>query len=559
MPLDGGTFNFRDPDYVEAFEGRLEALGRIRRARAAFWAREKAKLLTPGELDPLVLLKAHYRSQGGAGIANFISDWGCTSDPRNVELGLPAVIPFVLMPRQEDLVEFVFDCWKSRQRGAIDKSRDTGVTWLLMCMSATMCLFYEGMRVGCGSRKEEYVDLLGDPKSMFHKAREFLRLLPSEFRGGYEPAKHSFHRRITIPDMDAMISGEAGDNIGRGDRTGLYLVDEAPYIEHPQLVDNSLSQTTNCQIDIGTAPPDGMANHFSIKVHSGRVRRFTYHWRDDKRKDDAWYTKQCEELDAVTVAQEIDIDYQASAEGVIIPNAWARAAVGACEVLKIKPTGDTFAALDIADGGKDQNACVVAKGCEVLFALEWSGKDSNTFLTVEKAVGICDQFATRKLRYDADGLGALVKGDVFAINRDGRKGLRPIDAEAFRGSAGVFQPEREDVKGRKNEDYFMNLKAQMWWRLRILFLNTHRWVVEGKPPKDRDAIISISKALPVAVREKLIVQLSQPKFTVGNAGKVVVDKDPDDVKSPDLGDAVMIRFAMQRAKMRIAAGAAESM
>ncbi|MDP1260138.1 TerL protein, partial [Klebsiella quasipneumoniae] len=87
-------------------------------------------------------------------------------------------------------------------------------------------------------------------------------------------------------------------------------VDESAFLERPELVDASLSATTNCRQDIST--PNGNANSFAIRRHSGKIKVFTFHWRDDPRKSQDWYEKQVELLDPVTVAQEIDIDYNAS-------------------------------------------------------------------------------------------------------------------------------------------------------------------------------------------------------------------------------------------------------
>jgi len=182
------------------------------------------------------------------------------------------------------------------------------------------------------------------------------------------------------------MTGEAGDGIGRGDRTSFYIVDESAFLERPYLVDASLSATTNCRQDIST--PNGMANSFAERRHSGKVDVFTFHWRDDPRKDDAWYKKQCEELDAVTVAQEIDINYSASVEGVLIPSAWVQAAVDAHIKLGIQPTGQRMGALDVADEGKDTNAFTSRHGFLLEDTEEWSGKGDDIFGTVQSAFSI---------------------------------------------------------------------------------------------------------------------------------------------------------------------------
>src|SRR5690606_36724248 len=126
-----------------------------------------------------------------------------------------------------------------------------------VAFACTMCLFHDGLTFGFGARKEEYVDKLGHPKSLFYKARMFMEHLPPEFRRGWT-RDHAPHMRISFPATASVITGEAGDNIGRGDRAAMYFVDEAAFLERPQLVEASLSATTNCRIDIST--PNGRAN-----------------------------------------------------------------------------------------------------------------------------------------------------------------------------------------------------------------------------------------------------------------------------------------------------------
>lgn len=517
-------FDFRKPDYTQVFEWRMERLQRIR--------------ANPGMLPAL---RAFYRDNP----AQFIIDWGMTVDPRNVERGLPARIPFLLFPKQEEWIQWFVEHWRTSKPGITEKTRDMGMSWLTVGMAASLCLFNRGIIAGFGSRKEEYVDKIGSPKSLFDKARNFIGLLPAEFRGGWNPKAHAPHMRILFPDTESVMTGEAGDGIGRGDRTSFYIVDESAFLERPYLVDASLSATTNCRQDIST--PNGMANSFAERRHSGKVDVFTFHWRDDPRKDDAWYQKQCEELDAVTVAQEIDINYSASVEGVLIPSAWVQAAVDAHEKLGIRPTGQRMGALDVADEGKDTNAFTSRHGFLLKDIAEWSGKGDDIFGTVQRAFTICDQQRLEAFRFDSDGLGAGARGDARVINEQRKERReRQVTATPYRGSGSPSNPEDEAVpgeygqQGRLNKDFFANAKAQGWWRLRTLFRNTYRAVKEGMP-YNPDDIISISGTL--ALKNKLIVELSQPTYTVNGVGKIVVDKKPDGTKSPNLADSVMIAYA----------------
>lgn len=501
-------------------------------------------------------LRAYYRLNP----ADFINDWGCTFDPRLVERGLPAVVPFILFPKQREWVDWVLERWFTQEPGLTEKSRDCGASWLAVALASTLCLHYEGMAIGFGSRKEEYVDKLGAPKSLFWKAREFIKLLPAEFRPGWNVTDAPF-LRISFPNTGSIIAGEAGDNIGRGDRTSIYFTDEEAFFERPMLVEAALSQTTNCRISIST--PHGMANPFAVKRHSWPDDRiFIFDWRDDPRKDEEWYAKQERDLDPVTLAQEVDRNYSASMVGVLIPAAWVRAAVDAHVKLGLEIDGARRGALDVADEGIDLNAFAAARGILVESVTAWSGKGADIMGTVQRTFAMCDVLGIDGFHYDADGLGAGVRGDARVVNEN-RK--RPLDVCAFRGSGEVVDKDRpietaapraERLKAdprrveRLNGDYYLNAKAQAWFSLRIRFQRTFRAVEMAAAGKDwreaydADDLISLNSKMPELV--KLIQELSQPTYGQTTTGKMVIDKTPDGMRSPNHGDAVMILNAPRK-------------
>lgn len=265
-------FDFTNPDYLAVFRWRAQFLLRIRQAGSA----ER--------------LCDFYRDHP----IQFIIDWGMTFEPRNPEIGLPTKIPFVLYPRQIEWCEWVLGRWRGRERGMNLKSRGAGVSWLAVCLAATLCLFNRGIVAGFGSRKAEYVDQLGDPKSLFFKARMFLENLPPEFRFGWNANEHSRQMRIFFPHSESAMTGESGDGIGRGDRTSIYFVDEAGFLEHPELAEASLSDTTNCRIDISTSPGSNtvFADRFAAMPEQ---QVFRMHWRDDPRRTGNWHAKKLAE------------------------------------------------------------------------------------------------------------------------------------------------------------------------------------------------------------------------------------------------------------------------
>jgi hypothetical protein len=436
--------------------------------------------------------------------------------------------------------------WQNRESGIVDKSRDMGMSWLTVAIACTVCLFHTGVTVGFGSRKEEYVDRIGDPKSLFYKARKFVEHLPAEFKSDWNPRKDSRHMQIRFSESQSIITGEAGDGIGRGDRASFYFVDEAAHLPRPELIEASLSETTNCRIDVST--PCGMSNPFARKRFSGKHPTFTMHWRDDPRKDDEWYRKRCDYFDdPIVVAQELDLNYSASLEGVLIPSAWVNAAVDSHIKLNIIPTGARVVGFDVADEGKDKNAFCGRYGILVEYIESWSGKGDDIFHSVLKVCTLCDLMGYGEVYYDADGLGAGVRGDARVINEKRNINLPFLP---FRGSGEVVDPNgdpfrntgeaRDAKKGRSNEDFFANRKAQAWWALRRRFQLTYRAVVEKQEINAED-IISLSSTLPEL--SKLIIELSQPTYSPNNIGKILVDKMPDGARSPNLADSVMIAFA----------------
>jgi hypothetical protein len=469
-------------------------------------------------------------------------------------------MPFLLFDKQREAIAYIMRKWLSREPGLIEKSRDVGATWLAICLSCTICLHEDGVSIGFGSRKGEYVDRVGTLKPILPKGRMFMEHLPHEFRGDWLAWRDAPNMRINFPLTGSLIAGEGGDDIGRGDRTSIYFVDEAAHLERPELIEASLSQTTNCRIDMSSVK--GMANPFAKKRWEGKVEPFIFDWRDDPRKDEAWYAKQVAELDPVVVAQEIDRDYSASVRGIVIPGQWVRSAIDALNVLGIlKATGERRLAFDIADEGQDRNAIAIIKGCEIEETEEWSGKGSDTFDSTEYVIDLCEERGIWRFRYDSDGIGAAVRGDARVLNerREARR-VQPINAIGFRGSAAVVDPTgivegtkgREGDKGRTNEDYFANAKAQAWWELRLRFQRTHRWVeslkrvAKGELEKPIsypvDQIVSI-RPDPGGEHLKLVAELSQATFKTNEAGKIVVNKKPDNTKSPNRADAVVMAFA----------------
>lgn len=491
---------------------------------------------------------------------HWFNHWIWTYDPRGMSFGLPANIPFVLRPKQVELVEWLLERENTQTHGLIEKSRDEGMSYVVLGYFLHRWLFVDGFAGGVGSRKEELVDKKGDPKTLFHKFRDMFSKMPDWMKPkGFVEKVHDNYMRIINPDNGATITGEAGDNIGRGGRTTMYFLDEWAFVERQEAVDAAISQNTNVHIKGST--PNGIGDRFHQDRFSGRYAVFSMPWRANPDKNwtveyngkqiHPWYEKQLATLDDVVLAQEVDINYAASVEGVLIPSTWVQLAVDAHIKLGIEPTGDRIAGLDVADEGKDKNSLASRHGVVMTYLETWSGKGDDIFGTTQKAMDLSIDQSIDTLFYDADGLGAGCRGDARVINEIRReKGLTEVDVEAFRGSGEVHEPDEQMVEGRFNKDYFANLKAQSWWSLRLRFQETFR-ALEGRE-YDPDMIISLSsKHINAKELELLTTELSQPTYKKNGVGKILVNKQPDGTASPNRADSVMICFNPQIAALSV--------
>lgn len=514
--LNQYNFDWSNPDYKSVISKRLRRLAFIKDDIA----RQGHKHVGTAYASSCAVYTKHP--------ARFIEDWGITYDPRKAF----AIMPFMLFPRQKEYIEWLHQKYLNKQDGLAEKSRDVGFTWLNVAFAIWMLRFCPNSKVGFGSRKEALVDKLGDPDSIFEKARMFLKYLPDIFCPNYE----ANFLKIINKDNGAVITGEGGDNIGRGGRSTMYFKDESAFYERPLLIEAALSQNSDVKIDVST--PNGIGNPFYTKRHSGKVDVFTFHWRDDPRKDDAWYKKQKDTLDPIIVAQEIDIDYHASIEDICIPNEYVKAAIQLD--LGDDARGEKRAGLDVSDEGGDANAYIFVDGVVVEKIESW--KLGNTSKTTQKAYGLALQHGCPLIKYDSIGVGAGVKGES-------RRLMDKSGAVKFVGvNSGCSPTQGEYAPGKMNADMFSNLKAEMWWKMRRRFEKTYEHVVLGKE-YPLDELISIPND------GQLIAELSQPKYEVLENGRIRIESKVKmrkrGIKSPNKADALVIAFQKSETLFRL--------
>ena len=483
----------------------------------------------------------------------FINHWCDTYDPRLAGDGRATRMPFVLFERQEDLVLFLQACLKGEEAGLVEKSRDMGATWVCSAFSVWLWLFWNGAAIGWGSRKEQLVDKLGDPDSIFEKMRMLIGGLPDLFLPkGWDSKAHMSFMRIVNPANGSTITGEAGDNIGRGGRKLIYFKDESAWYERPESIEAALSDNTRVPIDLSSV--HGLGNVFYRKRDAGalwcgeivenKTQVFILDWRDHPAKTQAWYDarKEKAELDGLLhlFAQEVDRSYSASVEGLLIEREWVQAAIGAHTKLGLDEGGMWGAALDVADSGGDTNALATREGIILRGVDEWGARDPA--VTARKAIANVSRLGQIDLQYDCIGVGVSVKAEVNNLN-DTNSMPAGVNMVPWDAGSSVLGPDKRVIEGDKesplNKDFYTNLKAQGWWELRNRFYRTWRAVTQGAK-YDVDTLISLDPDMErLRQLEKELCQVTAGR---GARLKLMIDKTPPGTKSPNLGDAVMMCY-----------------
>ena len=375
--------------------------------------------------------------------------------------------------------------------------------------------------------------------------------------------------KIVNHDNGSIISGEAGDNIGRGGRKSMYFKDESAHYERPEKIEAAVGDNTNVQVDISSV--NGLANVFyrrreaginweaGAEMKPGFTQVFIIDWRDHPDKTQKWYDDRKAKYEREGMlhvfAQEVDRDYAAAVQNTIIPLEWINACVDAHLHIKWKDDAGNIrtgfeekdipdvwgAGLDIADGGVDRNALATRQWIIWRDVEEWAERDPG--LTTRRANAALRHLKHVKVQYDCIGVGTNVKSEYNRWIDDKLIDPAKIKFIPWNAGAGVVDPYAKIIPGDKdsimNKDFYGNLKAQAWGSMRSRCYKTFKNVTRGD-------LYPVDELVSLDSRMKLLQQvkkeLAQPTQKQNGSLKQIVDKQPDGSKSPDLGDAGIMMF-----------------
>ena len=494
--------------------------------------------------------------------AQFIMHWMDTYDPRREG---SKWIPFVFFEKQEELVQFLEDLSRDQESGVLEKARDMGATWVACGYSVWRMIFKPSDSIGWGSRKEQLVDKLGDADSIFEKMRLIMKRMPQMWvPDKFNTARHATFMKLQNPENGSVITGEAGDNIGRGGRKSMYFKDEAAHYERPEKIEAALGDNTNCQVDISSV--NGLGNVFHRRrengvmweagktLPKGFVRVFIMDWKDHPNKTQEWYdlrkAKYEREGMAHVFAQEVDRNYSAAVSNTLIQYDWIQSAVDAhihipylAEAVEAN-LGTWVAGLDVADQGNDRNALTLREWIIWRQVSEWGERDPG--ITARRAIIACRPYRGRiNCQYDSIGVGAGVKTEYNRLTQDPDPTTGEVLVDAndipfvpWNAGASVLNPFHhiihDDKESLLNKDFFANLKAQAWWSMRTRFYKTHMAVTKGIV-YPVDELISLDSEMPLL--QQLMKELAQPTVGQSSQLKTLIEKQPEGTTSPNLADS----------------------
>lgn len=452
----------------------------------------------------------------------------------------PSTLPFVCFEKQEEFLRWAFDLKENSYHdktrnwwGVTVKSRYTGASVLCCILLLHGWLFDTDFTGAVGSRKAELIYNAGNPDALFSKLQHMLEKLPAWLQPNWIIKRNL----LTNLDNGNTIKGEAGDSIGRGGRSSLYILDEAAFVERSHKVIASLSENTDCVLMIST--PNGTNNYFYQAYVNGSYPTFKITWRDDPRRSEEWYEAQCKRFDSVTIAQELDCDFNATTEGVIIQGKWINSAIDNQDVVGVRATQSyrsVYAGFDPAGGGKDSNVLVIRNGIEVIAIYEWVGLDTTE--SAEKVIQLCLEHKVNNLVFDAGGVGSDLAGTLKQRkkSREWRDKLFTFDSIQFGQSASDYYWSNLDLTSK---DRFVNATTEMMYLLRERFFKTYQHV-NGFREWDVNDLICIPN------NGKLIDQLTVYTSEPRPNGKIIrISKQKlreNGIKSPDYADALALCF-----------------
>jgi hypothetical protein len=250
-------------------------------------------------------------------------EWFCNSflwtyDPREADPHKP----FILWPKQKQFTDWIETLYQRSQTGekinaVIDKPRGIGASYTLMAWVLWHYLFHD-FTVRIGSRKEDYVDMKGDPDTLFAKLDYMLERLP-EWLVPEQSRAYLMIRPQNSASGNSIVGESANPNFGRGGRKNAIIFDEFGFWDWSKSSWESAGEATNLRIAVSTPPESGRDSHFFklLTGQAGKIMKFEFDWSDDPRRDKKWLDEAKGTKSEEEFAREVMKSFEGTIEGKV--------------------------------------------------------------------------------------------------------------------------------------------------------------------------------------------------------------------------------------------------
>lgn len=190
--------------------------------------------------------------------------------------------PFITWPVQEKIVYTVLEKYQNRSDLLIEKSREMGVSWLLLIINDWCCLFHDWKKFSCISHSEQAVDKTEDLATLFGKVQFIHDNLPGWM-------VHARKRKLffTFDKTHSSMAGSAtSKRTSVGDRNTGVLLDE---FAKQETAEEIWSQTADVGPRIVVSTHYGVGTLFFELCQRPHLEKLQVHWSEHPDKNQGLY------------------------------------------------------------------------------------------------------------------------------------------------------------------------------------------------------------------------------------------------------------------------------
>lgn len=383
----------------------------------------------------------------------------CYTYRLDLPIGQDPYVNVCTFPFQDDILTWMVWCFKHKDDGLVEKSRNVGATWMWVWFMDWL-KFYHGITTGTMSQKEDDVDNR-TANSIMEKLRINLRAQPEWSRFGWvENSNHDKLNMIQCPESNLThLGGVAKGTAFRGGRLSVTFNDEFAHVLEAAQVLDSLSAISTCNFFVST--PKGEHNEYARMALTPGVNKKSVHWSDHPLRNKEWEKKirSKPSITEETFAQEYEISYTKSNVGRIFPMFAGRASDSEDEWSHVADPEDLYYDFNpnypvhtFSDLGGDGTYFGF---CQFLPSKDsWKRKSSKVMVVIDEYLVTGSEATAYKVRRDLNEI-ADEKGYLFESHITD---MRTLDQTPQGGSKGdtwmaKMSESRQSLMERFNADY----------------------------------------------------------------------------------------------------------